>query len=80
MPREYSGRAHARPGADHHGPSSTSFPDNWTPQRVDEAREVINTYFDFLAPFVQDRKRHLGTWGQEHGGPFPGRHLLRLDD
>ncbi|MEU1644078.1 hypothetical protein [Micromonospora zamorensis] len=51
-----------------------------TTYTVDEAREVILTYFDFLAPSVQDRKRHLATWEQEHGGPFPGRHLLRLDD
>ncbi|MCZ7374979.1 hypothetical protein [Micromonospora sp. WMMC250] len=46
---------------------------------VDEARSLILTYFDFLAPSVEDRKRHLRTWEQEHGGPFPGRHLLRLD-
>jgi hypothetical protein len=47
---------------------------------VDEARAVVLTYFDFLAPAAEDRKRHLRTWEQEHGAPFPGRHLLRLDD
>ncbi|WP_157563407.1 hypothetical protein [Micromonospora chokoriensis] len=51
-----------------------------TTYTVDEARAVILNYFNFLAPSVEDRKRHLGTWEQEHGGPFSGRHLLRLNE
>ncbi|MEE3922035.1 hypothetical protein V2I01_38520 [Micromonospora sp. BRA006-A] len=29
-------------------------------------------------PSSEEKKRHLATWEREHGGPFPGRHLLRL--
>ncbi|WP_431899033.1 hypothetical protein [Micromonospora chalcea] len=39
---------------------------------------MILAYFDFLAPSPEEKKRHLATWERERGGPFPGRHLLRL--
>ena len=51
-----------------------------TTYTVDEARDVIVRYFDFLAPSADDKKRHLATWERENGRPFPGRALLRLAD
>jgi hypothetical protein len=54
-------------------PSATTYP-------VDEARQVIIRYFDFLAPSAEEKKRHLATWERENGQPFPGRALLGLSD
>ncbi|WP_433289004.1 hypothetical protein [Micromonospora sp. CA-244673] len=51
-----------------------------TTYTVDEARDVILRYFDFLAPSPAEKKRHLATWEGENGRPFPGRALLRLTD
>lgn len=50
-------------------PSSAAYP-------IEEARAVILAYFIFLAPTVEERLRHVGTWEREHSRPGAARRLL----